>query len=250
MTPTSRKSAAALSLAFVAVLAVPTAHSHDAYAASHVHPMEPMAYYKMADDGTTIDGIAQGAVPVSPSVTWVIGLTKRPGWVLSGDPFGLRLSWLYYRAPFQTSHGAQVFQQYGSPADHDLYFSEWLVDSQAQSDPSLTRIADYWNAPDHGQPRRQNVQIVTLSIAGTAVRGQYFEVPTRLFLNRNAAGEARMLRIIDVDNSPLHDRFSTTTLSQSGLMGVVDHITGGRAHPDLVAHLQAELDAAPPSTPH
>ncbi len=247
MIPASRKGAAALSLAFVAVLAVPTALSHNAHTASYV---QPMAHYKMADDGRTIDGVAQGAVPVSPSVAWVMGLTKRPGWVLSGDPFGLRLSWLYYSAPFQTLHGAQVFQQYGSPADHDLYFSEWLVDSQAQSDPSLTRIADYWNAPDHGQPRRQNVQTVTLSVAGTAVSGQYFEVPTRLFLNRNAAGEARMLRIIDVDNGPLHDRFSTTTLSQSDLMSVVDHLTGGRAHPDLVAHLQAELNAAPPSTPH
>ncbi len=250
MSSTRCKKASTLSFVAVALLAIPVALPHTAYATGQAYPAKTTAHQRPAEGGTTIDGIAQNAIPASPSVAWVIGLTKRPGWVLSGDPLGLRLSTLYYHAPFGTSHGAQVFQGYGTIADQDLYFSEWLVDGQSESDPGLKVLADYWDAPDHRQPYRQNVQSVTLSIDGATLIGQYFEVPTRVFLNHNTAGEARTLRIIDVDQGPLHDRFSTTTLSQSNFMSVLRRLIGGRTHPDLVAHLQAELNAAPPNTPH
>jgi len=254
-----RKSMVTLSLVPLALLTIPVALSHTTYAATPATPVRAVGmmvhhsttiHHREPADSVTIDGIAQSAVPASPSVAWMVVLTKRPGWVLSGDPSGLQLTKLSYLAPFGATHGAELFQRYGTPEGPNFYDAEWLVDAQASSDPALQGVASFWASPNHGQATRQNVQSTSLLINGSTIQGDYWEAPRHIFVGSNPNGVERTFRAVDIADGALHIRLSTDTLSRSDFMGVIGHLTGGRAHPDLVAHLQAELDAAPSDYPH
>ncbi len=256
-----QKKTLARALAPLALLAVPAAIAHTTNVAASTHATGHAVSHgtrtygrshRGARDGVlqTVDGVLQDSIPARPSVAWTVGLTKRPGWVLSGDPLGLQLSRLQYAATPWAHHSALTTQMYKTPDGRDFYAAEFLVEPGYQSETTALAPLFFWDQPDHGQPTRQNVQNMSVSINGTQLSGQYFEVPLRVFDSRDPQGSVRMGRNLDIANGALHYRFTTLTLSQSDFLGVLGHLIGGRAHPDLVAHLQAELNAAPPSTPH
>lgn len=232
-----------------ALLSIPLAATRSTQAAPspHVQQMRASSPTRLLGDGVSIDSVALGSIPAQPSVAWSMGFTRRSGWVLSGDPLGLQLTKLTYAAPGNTAHGAALAQQYGTPQVKDFYISEWLVDDQAASVPMLNSMTK-WTQPDHGVSGRQNVRDISWSVNGSPVKGQYYEAPqVRGYRGTGPQGKLFTARIVDVDQGNLHIRAATFTLSQSEFMSVLNSLTDGHQRPDLIAHLQAELDAAPPS---
>jgi len=195
----------------------------------------------------TVDGVQYQDIPAAPSVAWVLGLTQRPGWVLAGDPLGLKLAVLYYH-PAPELRSAQVFQQYRTANGQQFNISEWLVDPSEAFDPRV-RV-----------PRRAlavNAQVVTLSIAGVQTQGQYGEIPGYRSLidtppnaTRDSGGVVQTFRAVDIDEGNLRIRLSAAGLSHDEFLSVISALLDGRTHPNVVAQLQQELDSAAPSTPH
>ncbi len=205
-------------------------------------PMTPVA-------DETVDGVRYRDIPARPSVAWVLGLTRRPGWALAGDLFGLTLAALYYQPAQFVFRSAQTYQQYRSANNvREFGISTWLVDPSEASNACVRTFAAA-RAPVAG------TQDVSLSIAGVWVPGRYSEIAGyRTLIGPHAThasgGLVQTFRAVDIDEGDLRIRLSARGLSRDEFMGVIGALVDGRTHPDIVTRLQHELDTAEPSTPH
>jgi len=195
----------------------------------------------------TVDNVSSQDIPDMPSVAWVLGLTKRPGWVLAGDPLGLTLSSLRYQ-PVPGLRSAATYQGYLTADKRQFTVSEWLIDPHEISNPEVQYFTTLGTPPGGAQD-------VTVSIDGMQMQGRYAETTGQRTLwgsgaTRATGGLVQTSQTIDIDDGALHIRLSAAGLSHDEFMTVIGALVDGQIHPDVAAQLQHELDSAEPSTPH
>ncbi len=174
---------------------------------------------------TTPDGSPHLGTKQVSVMQWV-AYPNRPHLILQGDPRGLILHTAVYTG---YEHQALVFADYGSGG-------KAFTVSMQTTDHGLPNASDLFGGFTKPTSGAQNIRTLSTSIAGTMAQGTYYDLPV--------LDSPNPYRVLDVALGQARIRLTGRGMTQQEFLDTLGALVDGSMHPDVVLHLQGELDAA------